>query len=599
MSSYDIIFAGGGATACITASRLAEAHPNLKILILEAGPDSDELHYHIQPGRSFKNLLVRREVYSFHIGKGGKGTGERMHLVPAGRTLGGGSAINFVIYMRPAPSDYDDWETVHGNKGWNSSELIALLKKAETFQPNPNHPSHGSSGPIKVSYASSGTDIGTEFIKVGAAADTERSITTEDLNDFTEKSLNTWGPMARYVDENTGRRSDAAHNYIYTKKQKNITVITRAKVRRVLFEGTKAVGVEYVDDAIGRTKAATEPIVIKASRLVVLSAGAFGSPAILERSGIAATELLTKLDIKEIADLPGVGQNYMDHNMVAPAYLCSEDAVTLDVVLRGTEEEFKSYSEEWLKDGKGLFANNGIDGGIRLRPTEADLKTMSPTFDERWTSYYANKPDKPVIVLSSLAAYAGRNPAVPRGRYFSLSYFSTHPLSTGHVHITSAVDLYSPLNFAPGFLTEDADLVILRWAYKKSREIARRMKYFRGELVASHPVFPAGSAATTGREEKPVDIDAADIVYTEADDKAIDDYHRNTVETTWHSAGTCSMKARENGGVIDSKLNVFGTSNLKVADCSIIPANVSANTYSTAMAIGEKAAVIIGQELGN
>ncbi|KAF8910562.1 glucose-methanol-choline oxidoreductase [Gymnopilus junonius] len=233
--SYDIIFAGGGAAACITAGRLADADPNLKILILEAGPHSEELFYHVQPGRYFGNLLVPREIFSFHFGKGGKGTNERVHLVPSGRAFGGGSAINFVMYMRPVPSDYDDWETIYGNKGWSSKELIPLLKKAETYQPNPNHASHGSSGPIKISFASGHSNVGANLIAVATAIEKDHH-TTNDLNDFTVESINAWGPIARYVDGNTGRRSDTAHNYIYNKKHNNLKIITRAKVTRVLFE---------------------------------------------------------------------------------------------------------------------------------------------------------------------------------------------------------------------------------------------------------------------------------------------------------------------------------------------------------------------------
>jgi alcohol oxidase len=337
---------------------------------------------------------------------------------------------------------------------------------------------------------------------------------------------------------------------------------------------------------------------VKASRLVVLSAGAFGSPSILERSGVGSLEILKKNGVKELVDLPGVGENYMDHNLIFTPYLASEDAETMDVAFRGNEEEVKPYADQWHKEGKGVFANNGVDGAARLRPTEAELKTMSPEFDERWKTYYADKPDKPIMVIASMAAYVGLNPAVPRGKYFSVGYFSCHPVSTGHVHITSGTDSYSPLDFAPNFLDQPADLVILRWAYKRVRELARRMKFFRGELEVGHPQFPAGSAAATGKDKKPVPLDASPIAYTREDDDAIDEYHKRTVETTWHSIGTCPMKPRGKGGVVDFKLNVYGTQNLKIADCSITPGNVAANTYSTAIAIGEKAAVIIAQELG-
>ncbi|KAF4613896.1 hypothetical protein D9613_007491 [Agrocybe pediades] len=226
----------GRASSCIAASRLAEADPDLKFLytapltyyclpkVLEAGPHSRELDYHVQPGRYLSNLLIPREVFSFHLGKGGKGTGERMHVVPSGRALGGGSSVNSYIrivmmYMRPAPSDYDDWETNHGNKGWGSKELIPLLKKAETYQPNPHHPSHGYSGPLKISFASGHRNVGEELIEVGTAIDKSQS-RAPDLNAFDSTGSTT----GRYIDSNTGRRSDTAHDYIYNKDLKNLTI---------------------------------------------------------------------------------------------------------------------------------------------------------------------------------------------------------------------------------------------------------------------------------------------------------------------------------------------------------------------------------------
>ncbi|KAF8953125.1 GMC oxidoreductase-domain-containing protein [Flammula alnicola] len=574
---YDIIFAGGGAAACVTAGRLAAADPSLKILVVEAGPHTRELDHHIQPGRFFNNLLIQREVFSFHFGKGGKGTGERTHLVPSGRAVGGGSAINFAMYMRPAASDYDDWETVHGNKGWSSKELIPLLKKAETYQPVADAPTHGYSGPLKISFAQDNYNVGEELINIATAFEKDHGGTT-DLNDFTEESLN------KYIDIKTGRRSDTAHHYIYNPDHKNLTVLTRQKVTRVIFEGKKAIGVEYIDDVVGRSKGVTEKIVAKASRLVVLSAGAFGSPSILERSGIGAADVLKKNGVQQLVDLPGVGENYMDHNVIFPPYNASEDAETMDLAFRGSAAETEPFAQQWIKEGKGFLANNGIDGAIKLRPSAAELKTMSPDFDERWKSYYEHRPDKPVMLMATMAAYVGLNPDVPRAKYFSIAYFSAHPASVGHVHITSGTDSYSPLDFGPGFLENPADVAILRWAYKRARELARRMKYYRGELVVGHPQFSKNSAAVTGNEIE--------------DDKAIDEYHRQTVETTWHSIGTCAMKPREKGGVVDSKLNVYGVTNLKIADCSITPGNVAANTYSTAIAIGEKAAVIIAEEIG-
>ncbi|KAG6881832.1 hypothetical protein C0992_013371, partial [Termitomyces sp. T32_za158] len=173
-----------------------------------------------------------------------------------------------------------------------------------------------------------------------------------------------------------------------------------------------------------------------------------------------------------------------------------------------------------------------------------------------------------------------------------------YPVSRGRVHISAGLNPYGKLDFEPGYLNHPADLGVLRWAYKRGRELARRMNIYCGEFVLGHPNFPKGSQATTHDFSRPVGISAPDISYSAEDDKAIDEYHRNTVETTWHSIGTCAMKPRQKGGVVDPRLNVYGVQNLKVADCSIAPANVGANTYNTALAIGEKAAVIIAEDLG-
>jgi len=221
---------------------------------------------------------------------------------------------------------------------------------------------------------------------------------------------------------------------------------------------------------------------------------------------------------------------------------------------------------------------------------------MSPEFDRRWSSYFANAPDKPVMLVLQIAAVGGKNPEVPRG--FVFGYFPGYPASTGRVHITSGLDPYAKLDFEPGYLDDPADIVILRWAYKHVREIARRMEYYQGDVVAGHPTFAEGSQAATQLARKPVEISASNIVYSKEDDDAIDDFHRRNIQTSWHSIGTCAMKPRDQGGVVDERLNVYGVQNLKIADLSITPDNVGANTYNTAIAVGEKAAVIIAEDLG-
>jgi choline dehydrogenase-like flavoprotein len=164
---------------------------------------------------------------------------------------------------------------------------------------------------------------------------------------------------------------------------------------------------------------------------------------------------------------------------------------------------------------------------------------------------------------------------------------------------TTGPEVNDPLDFDVGFLTDkdDIDLKKLIWAYKKSREIMRRTDMYRGEIDAGHPVWPAGSkAASVDTNSKLGDVES--IAYSAEDDKAIEQYIRSNIATTWHSLGTCKMAPREEMGVVDEHLNVWGTKGLKVADLSIPPTNIGGNTNNTAMVIGEKAADIIIKELG-
>jgi len=288
----------------------------------------------------------------------------------------------------------------------------------------------------------------------------------------------------------------------------------------------------------------------------------------------------------------------MDHHCVFNPFLASEDAETLDVIFRGTEQEIEPHAAQWLQSGKGLLSQNACNAGLKVRPTEADLAELGPTFQNRWKTYFENAPDKPLLYLGLFAAYGGMDPAAPLRKYFSMAYFSGYPASIGRVHITAAQDPYAQQDFEPGFLDDPSDLDLLRLGYKRGRELARRSRFYQGELESGHPPFSKDSQAAIQTSSGPVGIESADIIYTEEDNKIIDEFHRLNVATTWHSIGTCAMKAREQGGVVTERLDVYGVKNLKVADCSITPANVGANTYSTAVAIGEKAAVIIAEDLG-
>ncbi|KAK0236115.1 GMC oxidoreductase-domain-containing protein [Armillaria nabsnona] len=594
---YDIIFAGGGTSGCVTAGRLAAADPSLKILILEAGPHVRGLENHIQPARYFSNLVSPDRVFTSHVGSPSKSLAGRSPIVTSAKCMGGGSNVNIVMYTRASASDYDAWE-IFGNHGWGSKDLIPLANKVETYQRG-SDPTHGTNGPIAISAKNVVGTFGEQYLDVAAKYDKDRDF-TDDPNNF--RSCNQYGPWPKYINPVSGTRSDTAHHFIYNQEHNvNLKVLDRQRVIRVIFDDNRAIGVEYTDDVECATKVPGESVrQAFASRLVVLSGGAFGSPAILERSGIGGTDILQRNDIPQIVDLPGVGENYNDHNLLFIPYYADEASDTLDGIFEGDPATVSFHAEQWRKDGTGLFATNGIDAGIKHRPNEKDLKIIGPTFTERWNNFFSNAPDKPVMWIGPIAGYVGLDPPRQPGRkYFSLLYYTEYPASLGRVHIQGGLNPYAPLDLETGFLDDPADLAVLRWAYKHSREFARRMSAYRGYTVAAHPLFPKGSEAATEFEvQGPVAISAPDIDYTEEDDAAIDDYHRLKVATTWHSLGTCAMKPRSQGGVVDSRLNVYGVQNLKVADMSIAPSNVGANTYNSALIIGEKAAIIIAEELG-
>ena len=183
-------------------------------------------------------------------------------------------------------------------------------------------------------------------------------------------------------------------------------------------------------------------------------------------------------------------------------------------------------------------------------------------------------------------------------QFQSASAFTVYPLSRGHTHITGP-RASDPPDFRTGFFsdTDGVDIKMSLWAYKKQREILRRMDVYRGEWAAGHPAFSPTSAAASKETEGPLG-DVEDLVYTAEDDVVIEGWLRENVGTTWHSMGTCKMAPRGKGGVVDEGLGVYGVEGLRVADLSVVPENVAANTANTAFAIGEKAADMFIAELG-
>ncbi|KAG1849310.1 GMC oxidoreductase-domain-containing protein [Suillus tomentosus] len=591
LSEFDIVFAGGGTTACVVAGRLAACDPSLRILILEAGQHTLNKPIHVQPYQYPFNQATTSTTVTFHIGNPSPRLNGRAPIVPSGRCVGGCSCVNLMIYTRAPASDYDDW----GVDGWESENLIPLMKKLETYEVQPGHPTHGYNGPIKVSSGGCKVGVSDEFIQVGTTY--HKRHYADDTNDL--ETCNTYSLMyKRYIDGTTGRRSDAAHHYVYNQAHNpNLQVWDGKRVKRIIFEDKRAVGVEFTSDPVSCPDADQSSSIARALKLVVICGGVFGSPIILERSGIGAEAVLKRCGIQQLVNLPGVGENYRDHNMVLVPYLAADEVVTMDALWRGEKSLAK-----WNNSGKSLIAQNGLDSKIKWRPDDEELKAMGPVFQPRWKEFFQDRSDKAVAIFAAIAGYAPQlsrplSSILPRN-YMTASYYTLYPVSVGSVHINLTENNKEGMDFTTGFLDDSSDIVPLDFGYKKTREIFRRMASYRGEVAADHPDFPEGSAAACGEASGPVDINAPDIVYTAEDDEAISQFHRNIVQTAWHPLGTCAMKSEADHGVVDARLNVYGVSNLKVADMSISPLNVGTNTYSTALLIGERAAMIIAEDLG-
>ncbi|KAG8716985.1 hypothetical protein FRC08_008397 [Ceratobasidium sp. 394] len=617
----DVIVAGGGPAGCVVAGRLAKADPNLQVMLIEYGQNNIDDPLVSTPAvfpRNMRLLESDKAHFYFDTNKS-KFLRGRKTIVPCAKVLGGGSSINFQMYTRASASDWNDFKT----EGWSYEDLLPLMKRLENYQKPCNNDTHGFDGPVAISNGGWIAPIAQDFLRASNAVGIPL---TDDLQDCQQShAAEIW---AKWINKDTGRRSDAASAYIHPimAEQTNLHLRCNSKVSRVIFEGTKAVGVAYVNSR-DHGEAKTVEMIVKARKMVVLTSGTLSTPQILERSGIGGKDILDKAGVKTLVDLPGVGKQYQDHYTTFSVFRARASEPTGDDWLRGDPK----VQEDWLRlhttTGKGPAASNGIDAGFKIRPTEEELKEMGPAFQKGWDTYFKDKPDKPVMFASVVNGFFGDHTLVPPGKYFSMFQYLEYPFSRGSIHITSGDPYVDPV-FDSGFLNHEADIAPIRWSYKKVREVARRMDAYRGELTSLHPHFhpdspaacedvdlqtakeymPAGQLTvgihmgSWSKPRKPLAVGekrvVEDVKYSKEDDEAIDNWIRDHVETTWHSLGTCAMKPRDQEGVLDPRLNVYGTTNLKVGDLSLCPDNLGTNTYSSALLCGEKCADLIAEELG-
>ncbi|KKK13794.1 hypothetical protein ARAM_003579, partial [Aspergillus rambellii] len=634
----DIIVCGGGSAGCVAAGRLANLDHSLSVLLIEAGEDNLNNPWVFRPGIYPKNMKLDSKTASFYYSRPSEFLDGRQAIVPCANILGGGSSINFMMYTRASASDYDDFQA----KGWTTEELLPLMKKYETYQRSCTNPElHGFQGPIKVSFGNYTYPITHDFLR---AAESQGIPITDDLQDLkTAHGAEHW---LKWINRDTGRRSDAAHAYIHSTRAKhsNLHLKCNTKVEKVIIENGRAVGVVTVP---------TKPLdggdpprrIFRARKQIIISSGTLSSPLILQRSGIGDSEQLRRVGIKPLVHLPGVGRNFQDHYLTFSVFRAKPDVETFDDFLRGDPKVQKKVFQEWNTKGTGPLATNGIEAGVKIRPTQEELDGMkkwpTPDFVQGWESYFKDKPDKPVMHYSIISGWFGDHMLMPPGKFFTMFHFLEYPFSRGSTHIKSA-DPYEVPDFDAGFMNDKRDMAAMVWGYIKSRETARRMSSYAGEVMAMHPHFAYNSPArahdldleTTkayagpnhisagiqhgswshpleaGKQSSPTVLSSnrveapTPLEYSREDIQHIEKWIQRHVETTWHSLGTCSMAPREgssiakHGGVVDERLNVHGVKGLKVCDLSICPDNVGCNTFSTALLIGEKCSVLVAEDLG-
>ncbi|RYP57265.1 hypothetical protein DL769_009591 [Monosporascus sp. CRB-8-3] len=584
IDTVDVIIAGGGTTGCVIASRLSDADPSLSILLIEAGPNNYGDPTIVTPFLFISHLAPGSKTMSFHKGNKSKFLADREPIVPTARVLGGGSSVNMLMYSRGQRSDFDSWNV----PGWSAEDLIPYMRKAETYHSDDPKRVHGTDGPIHISQGTfSATRSQDAFVEAAAQQGWKE---VADLGDL--ESVNGVQRAKRYISPN-GKRQDAAHKYLHPRLQggerPNLHVLVQAQVISVTFDGKKASGITYQPSVTPEAG----PRTVKARKLVVLSCGACGTPLVLQRSGIGDKAILERAKITPIVELPGVGDGYEDHHTMSYIYrsdLASDE--TLDGILNGGFD-----IPAMMQRNDKLLGWNCLDMTGKLRPSDGDVTSLGPGFREIWDRDFKQHPDRPLSLV--VLVNGGAEPVGEPGQFFSISAFTAYPYSRGHIHITGP-GLDDPVDFEPGLLSdpEGVDILACRWVYKKQREIARRMKVYRGEVASMHPPFSPDSEARPTKSNEPPSGDTLDIKYSAEDDAVIDQWIREHVSTPWHSIATCKMAPLSEKGVVDGSLSVHGVEGLKIADLSIPPVNVGAHTNATALAIGEKAADIFTKELG-
>lgn len=522
---FDFIVVGAGSAGCVLANRLS-ASGRYKVLLLEAG--AKDRNVWIQVPMGFGMTFGRPALTWSDVAAPSPGLGARDMALPYGRVLGGSSSINGLLYVRGQAADFDRWAAA-GCAGWGYQDVLPYFRKAERRLAGGNV-YHGADGPLAVSPQNPHA-LADAFI---ASAGSLQIPANPDFNGASQEG-------AGYYETTTerGRRCSAAKAYLAPARQRsNLTVRTGAQVQRLLVDAGCARGVSY--RCRGRLHEA------HASREVILSAGAIGSPHLLQLSGIGPADVLGKAGVEVLVDAPDVGANLQDHLRVASVFR-ARAPITFNDDFNNLFRRVKMVADYLLRREGPLSYSAGTAGAfVKSSPALAS-------------------PDMQIIL--QLFSWEGRGGRLHRFSGFAMQIADLMPESRGTIAITSGDPQNRPL-ITPNYLSVDADAEKMLWGLKLLRRIAERTPL--ASLIAEE-ILP-GPASTS--------------------DPALMEYCRATAVTTFHFAGTCRMGA-DRTSVVDPELRVRGIDRLSVADASIMPSVVAGNTNAPAIMIGEKAADMV------